>query len=717
MSKILCRCVESVCKVLYSIVFMNILVSTFGISWQIVPELFGFTNPNDYDFFCKNEEAKKLHDRYAIEAIDELWIITTEINESSDALDNLKNWAKNININLKQVECKGVKELTSNREIYLMRSCIYATVYEAAKKTKTGNLYLSLAGGRKTMSADMQDAGYLFGCKAMLHIIDVFPDKDTQDVFIADKTLSNYKKYSNFFLPIIINSGTSQNCILENIQINNNLISFKKNKCEFNDNGDFANRVQNMKDNSSYLFSNYTTSMDTTNERRIFYRLNFLHPNKIQKLKEKILGTNKEKDLALLKKLPKAELHSHLGGVLSASEIIEVALSEIEKRQFFDNKSFKSKIEKLVSNNNLPELKKEKEKLFELKEKCKETNFENFYNHLICFISAFKKRVDLFDELIFDKYIYPDNFYAIGLEEYQKLGDFQGSSLLQTKQTISKAVELYAKNLLQDNVLYVEIRCSPYKYTNLGLTAKEVLQIIIEVLDKICKDKLEYRFIMIVGRNTNEEQAKLSIEKIIELNKAFPDKIVGVDLAGTEKDNPPERLRNAFLPLLKDCLSVTIHAGETESVESIWEAVYHLNAERIGHGLKLNDKPKLRNSFLNKNIGVEMCPSSNDQIVGFSKNKPYPLKSYMSEGLKVTVNTDDCGISRTFLSNEFLKAAELSLFFNKEKNIYEGLSLWDCVVLIRNSLSIAFAPIKTKKDLMIKFENKIFELCQGEKLI
>ena len=57
------------------------------------------------------------------------------------------------------------------------------------------------------------------------------------------------------------------------------------------------------------------------NERQIFYKLNFLPPHKINVLKQKIIAQNKKtykNDIALLKKLPKADLHSHLGGVLSA---------------------------------------------------------------------------------------------------------------------------------------------------------------------------------------------------------------------------------------------------------------------------------------------------------------------------------------------------------------------------------------------------------------
>jgi adenosine deaminase len=79
---------------------------------------------------------------------------------------------------------------------------------------------------------------------------------------------------------------------------------------------------------------------------------------------------------------------------------------------------------------------------------------------------------------------------------------------------------------------------------------------------------------------------------------------------------------------LERCIHVTIHAGETESVDNIWQAVYHLSADRIGHGLKLLDKPELIPRFIDKNIGIEMCPSSNDQIIGYlCAEHAYPLKN------------------------------------------------------------------------------------------
>jgi hypothetical protein len=55
-----------------------------------------------------------------------------------------------------------------------------------------------------------------------------------------------------------------------------------------------------------------------------------------------------------------------------------------------------------------------------------------------------------------------------------------------------------------------------------------------------------------------------------------------------------------LLPLMEKSLHITIHAGENVDVPSIWEAVYHLNAERIGHGLTLRENPELMKHVIDK---------------------------------------------------------------------------------------------------------------------
>jgi len=197
-------------------------------------------------------------------------------------------------------------------------------------------------------------------------------------------------------------------------------------------------------------------------------------------------------------------------------------------------------------------------------------------------------------------------------------------------------------------------------------------------------------------------------QTMLDTSKQFKTHFSGFDLAGAESAKKPVELRTAFLPLMERCLQLTIHAGENESVENIWQAVYHLSADRIGHGLTLADKPELMQRFIDRKIVVELCPSSNFQIVGYRDNgiavrstRIYPLKEYLNKGIKVTINTDDPGMSRTTLSNEYLRAAEMT---------QGGLSTWEILQLIRNGYWAAFASRKTKSKCLVGAETQIMKL-------
>ncbi len=655
---------------------MNLLITTLGTSWQIIPELFSVTNPEQFDFFCGSKESVELREKFNLKPIDECWIITTQ---GQREMKKLENWAKFWEIRLKVFVCNNVDSFGNQDEIMRMRSLIYRIVL---KGTETADiLYLSLSGGRKTMSADMQEAGNLFGCDAMIHVVDkeFYDNVEIRTAIKNDELLTPPPEtYSKYFVPLLVNTKIHPSLVVsadkERLFSKNFPIEIPETSDYFisaiiDEDRTLEQEIQHRKDRSSQLYANFygMISGGTETNRTLFRKLYFLHPDILRKLKEYKLGHNKERDFNLIHKFPKAELHSHIGGILTPEEIINVAHTVPEKYLSSD------------------------------------TEFSKIINKIL----DYKDNPEAFEKEIYGKYLEKENFYAIGIDPYQHLGDFQGSKLLQTKETIRKTLEIYAEKLIKENVRYVEIRCSPYKYTKLGLTTLEVLECMIQTLAQY-SEKLEYRLIYIIGRESTKEQITDSINQlneILDTHKEIAEKLAGIDLAGNEGKTKPGELRDVFMPLLEKCIKITIHAGETENVESIWEAVYHLSADRIGHGLKLMDKPELMHRFIDKNIGVEMCPSSNDQIVGFKKNPDsYPLKKYLDAGLKVTLNTDDCGISRTTVTNEYLKASELC----------SEITLWDVIVLIRNSLSIAFCDRENKSRLMHEFEDEILEICSRE---
>ena len=172
----------------------NILVTSFGMSWGIIPELLGFTNPNTYNFYKnhhRHEKIRELRIKHDIQPVNEIWIATTNGSRVSQELEALDNWAKKIN-NLPTIHkfsYSNLIELDTIDEIAPMADLIFRVVLKAKEYSNGGKLYLSLAGGRKNMSANIQTAAEIFGCDALLHIID---DGKINDIF---KNLTDSTKY------------------------------------------------------------------------------------------------------------------------------------------------------------------------------------------------------------------------------------------------------------------------------------------------------------------------------------------------------------------------------------------------------------------------------------------------------------------------------------------------------------------------------------------
>src|SRR5207249_9598225 len=111
--------------------------------------------------------------------------------------------------------------------------------------------------------------------------------------------------------------------------------------------------------------------------------------------------------------------------------------------------------------------------------------------------------------------------------------------------------------------------------------------------------------------------------EIAELAVRYRDSgVVGFDIAGPEAGFPPTRNLDAFEYLRQQNAHFTIHAGEAFGLPSIWEAIQHCGAERLGHGVRIVDDIKaeedgsvqlgrLASYVRDRRIPLEMCPTSN----------------------------------------------------------------------------------------------------------
>lgn len=197
---------------------------------------------------------------------------------------------------------------------------------------------------------------------------------------------------------------------------------------------------------------------------------------------------------------------------------------------------------------------------------------------------------------------------------------------------------------------------------------------------------LETRFIATGVRN-------LGAENVTEVAKFVRDNphplVTGFGIAGNERAGKFDDFAEALLIAKGAGLKLALHAGEICGPESIRDAV-RLGASRVGHGVSAVQDPALMKELAEKNIMVEVCPTSNRILVGELKGDlaNHPARKLYDAGIKISLNPDDGGIFGTQTGKEHRISAK-EFGFTKAEMYDITLCALDC----------SFADVKTRKQL------------------
>ena len=151
--------------------------------------------------------------------------------------------------------------------------------------------------------------------------------------------------------------------------------------------------------------------------------------------------------------------------------------------------------------------------------------------------------------------------------------------------------------------------------------------------------------------------------------------ICGLGLGGPEIGNPPELFREAFALAQEAGLPALPHAGETVGPASMRGALDALHARRIGHGVRCLEDAELVAELRERQIPLEVCPSSNVCLGVTPSLEEHPLPRLLEEGLYVTVNSDDPPMFNTTLTEEYERIQDAFGFDIKQlkRLVFNGL--------------------------------------------
>ncbi len=210
----------------------------------------------------------------------------------------------------------------------------------------------------------------------------------------------------------------------------------------------------------------------------------------------------------------------------------------------------------------------------------------------------------------------------------------------------------------RDNVRYLELRFTPAALSRAeGFPVAQVVDWVVEsVREAASRHEIGVNLIASVNRHEGVEIA----EEVVEVALARRELgLVGIDLAGNEAEFSGAPFRDLFAAARRGGLRVTIHAGEWGGAENVREAIEVLGAERIGHGIRVLEDPRVAALARERGIVFEVCVTSNHHSGVVESLAEHPLRQMLLDGLDVTINTDDPSISKIDLTNEYRVVSEI----------------------------------------------------------
>lgn len=214
-----------------------------------------------------------------------------------------------------------------------------------------------------------------------------------------------------------------------------------------------------------------------------------------------------------------------------------------------------------------------------------------------------------------------------------------------------------ARELARQQVRYAELTVTPYSHVHRGIPAPAFCEAIEDARNRAAADfGIELRWCFDIpgeaGLPAAEETLRIALDE-------RPAGLISFGLGGPEVGVPRPQFKPYFDQARAAGLRSVPHAGETTGAQTVWDALRDLGAERLGHGISAIEDPELLEFLAERQLALEVCPTSNVRTRAVARIEEHPLPRLVEAGLLVTINSDDPPMFGTTLNDEYAVAARL----------------------------------------------------------
>lgn len=215
---------------------------------------------------------------------------------------------------------------------------------------------------------------------------------------------------------------------------------------------------------------------------------------------------------------------------------------------------------------------------------------------------------------------------------------YQGANVLLAEEDFHDLTAAYMDRAAADGVTHVEVFFDPQTHTDRGVSFDTVIKGVLGGLEAgKAKHGMSSGLILCLLRHLDEDAGL----KTLKQAEPWFDRLLGVGLDSSEVGHPPSKFARAFALAGEAGLKRVAHAGEEGPPDYVWEALDILKVDRIDHGNRALEDPRLVDRLREQQITLTVCPLSNLSLCVVKNLDNHPLQQMLKLGLRATINSDD----------------------------------------------------------------------------
>jgi adenosine deaminase len=225
-----------------------------------------------------------------------------------------------------------------------------------------------------------------------------------------------------------------------------------------------------------------------------------------------------------------------------------------------------------------------------------------------------------------------------GWFRFQRLYDL-ARSVLRTPEDLYRLMREIAEDERAEGSGWLELQADPSGFAAMygGITA--FTELLIDAAAKAARAaEIGIGIIIAANRTRHPMDARM----IARLAAQYAGQgVVGFGLSNDERRGPAGEFAPAFRIADRAGLMLAPHAGELVGPPSVVAALDLLHANRLGHGVRSVEDPRLVERLAAESITCEVCPSSNVALGVAPDQESVPIRTLFEAGVPIALGADD----------------------------------------------------------------------------